>query len=107
MNDLTLPLSGLSSVGGKSVVGLRRRNARALPSPNSTRASPSTASRGSRHSHRAQTPRTEPADRNLQTPPAITTDHRRRLTRFAKKHRNGGQIAASGRQELIAVHQRG
>ncbi|MER9420808.1 hypothetical protein NKI95_34105, partial [Mesorhizobium sp. M0306] len=25
------------------------------------------------------------ADRNLQTPPAITTDHRRRLTRFAEK----------------------
>jgi hypothetical protein len=29
------------------------------------------------------------------------------LTRLVKKHRNGGQIAASGRQKLIAVHQGG
>ncbi|MER9420601.1 hypothetical protein NKI95_32670, partial [Mesorhizobium sp. M0306] len=29
------------------------------------------------------------ADRNLQTPPAITTDHRRRLTRFAEKRPTG------------------
>ena len=52
-------------------------------------------------------PRNEPADRNLQTPPSITTDYPRRLTRLVEKHRNGHQIAASGRQKLFAVHQRG
>ncbi|MER8576796.1 transposase [Mesorhizobium sp. M1409] len=52
---------------------------------NASCASSSIAFRGSRHNHGAQTPRNEPADRNLQTPPAITTDHRRRLTRFAEK----------------------
>ncbi|BCH12549.1 hypothetical protein MesoLj131c_68070 (plasmid) [Mesorhizobium sp. 131-3-5] len=44
---------------------------------------------------------------HLQNPPSITTDHRRRLTRLAKKRRNGGQIAASDRQKLIALHQGG
>ena len=52
-------------------------------------------------------PRNEPADRNLQTPPSITTDYPGRLTRLVEKHRNGYQIAASGRQKLFAVHQRG
>ena len=55
----------------------------------------------------AQTPRNEPADRNLQTPPSITTDYRRRPTGLVEKHRNGDQIAASTRRKLIAVHQAG
>lgn len=32
------------------------------------------------------TPRNDPADPNPQTPPAITTEHRRRPTKYAKKH---------------------
>ena len=55
----------------------------------------------------AQTPRNEPADRNLQTPAFHHDGSPPAPKQLVKNNRNGDQITTSGRQTFSAVHKPG